>query len=124
MVIRMGKAVRTEAGQGAEVEGVGPSKLRVNGEVRGLIRLWKSVENSKAEPFTKIVKDAAPRQGSLLHPFKNEIQRVSSLLQITRDAAPRRRSVCYPPTTHCWSSNRNIATKPGDAEECPQENSR
>ena len=58
--------------------------------------LWKSVENSKAEPFTRIVKDAAPR----------------------------RRSVCYPPTTHCWSSNRNIATKPGDAEECPQENSR
>ena len=85
----MGKAVRTEAGQGAEVE-------RVTWAVPGLIRLWKSVENSKAEPFTKTVKDAAPRQ----------------------------RSVCYPPTTHCWSSNKNIATKPGDAEECPQENSR
>src|SRR5690349_13682205 len=54
--------------------------LRVNGEVRGLIRLWKSVENSKAEPFTKTVKDAAPRQGSLLHPFKNGMQIVSSQL--------------------------------------------
>jgi hypothetical protein len=39
--------------QGAALERVGVA-------VRGLIRLWKSVEKSKPAPFTKIVKYAAP----------------------------------------------------------------
>ena len=37
----MERLVRPTASQGAELERVGPSRLRVNGEVRSLIRLWK-----------------------------------------------------------------------------------
>jgi hypothetical protein len=39
--------------QGAELEGVGPSRLRVNGESCGLLRLCKSVEMSKSAPLLR-----------------------------------------------------------------------